>query len=890
MALEKVYTAKANVIVDTGGAEKLKSLQDSLTAINNLISDNGNITRYWKSQEQLISAAKSALDRYRASQDQASGKELVNSINAIKGAINGFDISSIASGIEGAYESARKLTSGMDGIYDVSKFSQLFSAIGTLKDNIAGADDLLEKIFAGADASKAVQQIQYYKQALVDAQVEISNLREKLDFFDQTDIGSALAQLEEYKNQITQLENKLEELRLQFTQSGVDKFSSFLRSQNIISSEDMESLQGGFNISSVFDDSDVRRFIDNLIEEIRQGTKDADTAIAQFKQTFHNLIEDSGGMNPADLQQITSAIEGMASSARSVGDASSGINVGNLDEFISLLRETSGGINLPDFSSFIESLEQMSKLNVDGGVDSVRRLINAFQGDLSVSGSSLSKLGDGLSALTRDFDPGKLAALSSLKFDNLNSLKVSKASLNNLATYLPQIASANVENLKRLSELNFSNLTKEGGLNISKSAMEGLATLANQTDLTSITGALEQLATKMDSLFDRMSSSSKTTSDKLVGENAKVAMSLAEASDRVDQLKETYAQLGDSSMNSKLEETATDIAELNFEYEQGILTNNNYKNSMAIVEKNLKNLETTAKQTAKAQKEAAKEAEEAARKAEKEAEKESTLEEDPAKLEQYITKFTSLEASIRQNLANWSKAQNGRSAESYKNLKDVADATHEASQALDGLTATEADDKLKELSTNAKQYSNEIKISGDNTKTFGDKLAIAIKKYATFFTGMHAFMKIVQYSKQAVNAITEIDYAMNQLKIVSRETDTALAGYADSITKIADATAGSVTDLIDATTTYSRLGYSLEDSTVLAKLTQMLQNVGDIEASDAQNAITAVIKAFDLQIGDMELVLDRMVNVGRKMLPSGAVMCRVTRSYIGQSRLGGMCA
>lgn len=60
---------------------------------------------------------------------------------------------------------------------------------------------------------------------------------------------------------------------------------------------------------------------------------------------------------------------------------------------------------------------------------------------------------------------------------------------------------------------------------------------------------------------------------------------------------------------------------------------------------------------------------------------------------------------------------------------------------------------------------------------------------------------------------------------------------------------------------------SLEESSTLAELTTMVQQVGDIDASAAQDAITAIIKAFDIDTSHIQTVLDEMVVVGKLHCP-----------------------
>ena len=49
----------------------------------------------------------------------------------------------------------------------------------------------------------------------------------------------------------------------------------------------------------------------------------------------------------------------------------------------------------------------------------------------------------------------------------------------------------------------------------------------------------------------------------------------------------------------------------------------------------------------------------------------------------------------------------------------------------------------------------------------------------------------------------------------------------------------------------------------------MLSSVGDIDVSSAQNAVTAIVKAFsdEIDIDNIESVMDRLVKVGKQHCP-----------------------
>lgn len=122
--------------------------------------------------------------------------------------------------------------------------------------------------------------------------------------------------------------------------------------------------------------------------------------------------------------------------------------------------------------------------------------------------------------------------------------------------------------------------------------------------------------------------------------------------------------------------------------------------------------------------------------------------------------------------------------------------------------------------------------------------------------------------RQLVVNVKEIDTSLNQLQIVTKSTGTEMSYYLDKAAESAQNLGASITDVIDSMTTFARLGYSASESSVLAEYTAMLTKVGDIDTSSATDSITALVKAFDIDVGEVELVMDQMVEVGKMRCPT----------------------
>lgn len=114
-------------------------------------------------------------------------------------------------------------------------------------------------------------------------------------------------------------------------------------------------------------------------------------------------------------------------------------------------------------------------------------------------------------------------------------------------------------------------------------------------------------------------------------------------------------------------------------------------------------------------------------------------------------------------------------------------------------------------------------------------------KTALTMSGIHALR---QGFSQLVKNVKEIDSALTQLKIVSGESGAAIEKFADKAFQAASKIGSSAVDIMKSTETWSRLGYSLDDSLSLASTTAKFSNVGSISVEDATTSMTAILKAF----------------------------------------------
>lgn len=227
-----------------------------------------------------------------------------------------------------------------------------------------------------------------------------------------------------------------------------------------------------------------------------------------------------------------------------------------------------------------------------------------------------------------------------------------------------------------------------------------------------------------------------------------------------------------------------------------------------------------------------------------------------------------LRARAASALKNYSAAQNSSNTESreaYSALQRAAVAAEDARKSYDH--TAESVNRIKDANQNLKMVYAEstatLKTNGDAARSVFTLLGAQFKKLSVYFGPMRIIMQTVRMIREMIKASRELDLALGQMQIVTRESDEAIAKFGESAAKTAKEIGSSITDVVESATTFARLGYSSEESGLLAKYTAMLKNVADIEVGDAQSAITSIIKAFDdVNVDTIEDTMNKLVVTG----------------------------
>lgn len=187
-----------------------------------------------------------------------------------------------------------------------------------------------------------------------------------------------------------------------------------------------------------------------------------------------------------------------------------------------------------------------------------------------------------------------------------------------------------------------------------------------------------------------------------------------------------------------------------------------------------------------------------------------------------------------------------------KRLYDIRDAAEAQSKPFNVLSNEFAELKI------------DMESAGIAAETLGQKLSRLFKEHFQTAIAMAGVAMVKQGLREVYNNVVEIDTSMTNLKKVTNETESAYSSFLSSASSQARELGASISDVIDSTAEWSRLGYTLDESQELAKWSTVLSNIGDgiDSASDAASYLVSILKGFRMEADEVEHVVNVLNSVG----------------------------
>lgn len=158
---------------------------------------------------------------------------------------------------------------------------------------------------------------------------------------------------------------------------------------------------------------------------------------------------------------------------------------------------------------------------------------------------------------------------------------------------------------------------------------------------------------------------------------------------------------------------------------------------------------------------------------------------------------------------------------------------------------------------------NEVSEASTSTKAMGQSLTDIIVKFTKWYLISGLVTGAIKAIKQMVAEVISLDASMVELNKVFDASSEELERVKDRAFELADGLGTTGKAVIDATTEFKRMGYTIDESLDLARVATMMTNVaeGITDAGEAANILTAILKGTGVSTEYAMSLLDRLNEV-----------------------------
>lgn len=170
------------------------------------------------------------------------------------------------------------------------------------------------------------------------------------------------------------------------------------------------------------------------------------------------------------------------------------------------------------------------------------------------------------------------------------------------------------------------------------------------------------------------------------------------------------------------------------------------------------------------------------------------------------------------------------------------------------------DFEQKTFDSQFKKIKSEISAKGLSGKSQLHEIGRAVKQIGEF-VGIYGFLQnvAIEIPQQMLQAVQDINKSQIELTKVSTAPTNELSLYWDRASESAKKYGSTISDVINTTADWSRLGYSLKDAEKLSDATILLKNVGDnMTQESSSSGLISTLKGFKLQAEQAESIVDKV--------------------------------
>lgn len=163
-----------------------------------------------------------------------------------------------------------------------------------------------------------------------------------------------------------------------------------------------------------------------------------------------------------------------------------------------------------------------------------------------------------------------------------------------------------------------------------------------------------------------------------------------------------------------------------------------------------------------------------------------------------------------------------------------------------------------------------------------------VKSFMTYLASSAFTMLFVVTFRNAKQAVLDLNKALVDLRMVTGGSVAQTERLIKQYNKMAQELGVTTTAITEAAVGWQRQGYNLEDTETLIRNSTILAKVGFLDAADAQQYLTSMMKGYQISVEDSLSIVDKLAAVDTSAAVSAGGLAEAISKTANSARLAGV--
>lgn len=191
------------------------------------------------------------------------------------------------------------------------------------------------------------------------------------------------------------------------------------------------------------------------------------------------------------------------------------------------------------------------------------------------------------------------------------------------------------------------------------------------------------------------------------------------------------------------------------------------------------------------------------------------------------------------------------------------------------------------ISNGLKDIDIQMQAIDKSGKSLPEELGRVFKQIGELNVTHDAIQKIPEILSIMAKEVLNVDTAMTNLYKVTDETNSKYNEFLGNTGKASKSIGRDISSYITQTSEWAKLGYSMDQSAELSKISSIYSNVGEVDDKTAVSDLVTVMKAYNLQYDEALSIVDRYNKLGNEFTTSAKDLGEGMSNAASMLSLGG---